>query len=336
METRASHLYVGTLVLLFVLAILGFVLWLVRAEVHRERAYYDIYFEGSVAGLGLGGDVRYRGIRVGAVDNIAVPPDNPTLVRVTVELDAEFPIRQEDEASLEIQLITGLAYIDIDGAGPNSPMLTATGDQRLPVIPSKPSAVALLFKGAPALISQGILLTERLESFLTEENAAAVSGILADFDLLTGELAGRQAQLGRIFDNFEKGSAELSEVSATVRSTLGDVEAWMAQANETLSVAHHAMVAADQLITHDAQAMVIEFRQTAGNLSSAASELETLLSENREPVAAFTQEGLPEIVRLTGEARFLIARLARLLERLDTEGAGFLLGTQDQEFEADP
>ncbi len=335
METRASHLYVGTLVLLLVFASLCFVLWLVRAEIHRERAYYDIYFEGSVAGLGLGGDVRYRGIRIGEVDNIAVPPDNPTSVRVTVELDADFPIRQGDEASLELQLITGLAYIDIDGAGPDSPMLNTQGDQRLPIIPSKPSAVALLFKGAPALISQGILLTERLESFLSEENAVAFSSMLADINVLTGELAGRQAQIGRILDGFEEGSQELSELSAVVRRTMSGIESWMVQANDTLAVVHHAMVAADQLITDDAQAMISEFRQTAGDLSRAAGEMEGLLVENREPIAAFTQQGLPEVVRLTGEARFLIARLARLLERLDSEGAGFLLGTKDQEFEAE-
>lgn len=336
METRASHLYVGTLVLLFVLATLGFVLWLVRADVNKERAYYDIYFEGSVAGLGLGGDVFYRGIRVGAVDKLTVPPDNPTKVRVKVELDADFPIRQGDQASLELQLITGLAYIDIDGAGPNSPLLEARPGQKRPVIPSKPSAVALLFKGAPALINQGILLSERIESFLTEENAAAVSGILADFHVLSSEMAGRQEQLGRTLDSFEKGSRELSEVSAIVRSTLSDVESWMSQANETLAVAHNAMVAADELITNDAKGMITDFRQTAVALSSAAGQLESLVAENREPVSAFTQEGLTEIVRLTGEARFLMERLARLLERLDTEGAGFLLGTQDQEFEADP
>ena len=67
METRAHHLLIGSFMLAFLVAIVAFVLWLAKTEVDREVARYNIYFSGSVAGLGIGGDVRFNGIKVGSV-----------------------------------------------------------------------------------------------------------------------------------------------------------------------------------------------------------------------------------------------------------------------------
>ncbi|MGI9303331.1 MAG: MlaD family protein, partial [Gammaproteobacteria bacterium] len=86
METRASYLLIGGFVLAVIAAGFAFVVWLAKVEFDREFTQYDIYFDGSVAGLGLGGDVRYRGIKIGAVTAIGVDPADPARVRVTVEL----------------------------------------------------------------------------------------------------------------------------------------------------------------------------------------------------------------------------------------------------------
>ena len=66
METRAHHLLIGSFMLVFLTGIVAFVLWLAKSEVDREVARYNVFFTGSVAGLGLGGDVRFNGIKVGS------------------------------------------------------------------------------------------------------------------------------------------------------------------------------------------------------------------------------------------------------------------------------
>src|SRR3546814_18033608 len=72
METRAHHLLIGSFMLAFLVAIVLFVLWLAKSQVDRDVAHYNIYFHGSVAGLGVGGDVRFNGIKVGTVSQISI------------------------------------------------------------------------------------------------------------------------------------------------------------------------------------------------------------------------------------------------------------------------
>ena len=98
METRASHVLIGGFVLLVIVGLFAFVIWLARVQIDREFARYDIYFEGSVAGLGIGGDVSYRGIKVGTVISITVNPDDPSRVRVIVEIGSDTLIREGDQA----------------------------------------------------------------------------------------------------------------------------------------------------------------------------------------------------------------------------------------------
>ena len=116
-----------------------FVVWLAGADIRRSYDYYDIFFEGSVSGLGIGGDVRYRGIKVGSIVNIAVDPADPERAGVTIEVESTVPIRDGDIAALQLQGITGVAYVNIAGATADSKPLVAGSPAEHPVIPSLPS-----------------------------------------------------------------------------------------------------------------------------------------------------------------------------------------------------
>ena len=88
MESRANHLLVGSFVLISVAAVFAFVIWLARVQLHEDFNVYRIYFEGSVQGLGIGGDVQYRGIRIGAITDLAINKlaDAPAFERKATEM----------------------------------------------------------------------------------------------------------------------------------------------------------------------------------------------------------------------------------------------------------
>lgn len=136
METRANHLFIGAFVLVVVVGMLGFVAWLAKVDIDREFNAYHIFFEGSVTGLSSASNVLYRGIPVGTVNEVIIDPDDSSRVRVTVEVAANTPIREDSVATLELQGITGVTLIQITGGSADSPQLAAKGDQRLPVIRS--------------------------------------------------------------------------------------------------------------------------------------------------------------------------------------------------------
>src|SRR5262249_39650655 len=108
METRASYIAVGAFVLLLILGAVGFVVWVGKFRAQEQFARYDSLFSGSVTGLQVDGTVRYRGVPVGRIIDIAIDQKNIEKVRVTIEIDADTPVRTDTVASIELQGITGI------------------------------------------------------------------------------------------------------------------------------------------------------------------------------------------------------------------------------------
>ena len=64
MEKRSPYVLIGAAVMLFVAAVVGFVIWKLRAGDQTSYAYYVILFSGDVQGLTADSPVYYRGLRV--------------------------------------------------------------------------------------------------------------------------------------------------------------------------------------------------------------------------------------------------------------------------------
>ena len=67
MEREANYVAVGAFVLLIVVMGALFVFWYSDAREQRVFNKYEVYFDGSVSGLAVGGQVRYLGVDVGRV-----------------------------------------------------------------------------------------------------------------------------------------------------------------------------------------------------------------------------------------------------------------------------
>src|SRR5580765_5772002 len=117
METRAHYVAVGAFVLTMIVLAFAAVMWLARAQLTTEAAYYDIYFKGPVTGLRTSAPVEYSGVPVGKVVEIKIVPfqrkfvedddaadataagDAPaSMIRVTAAIDADVEIKQDVRA----------------------------------------------------------------------------------------------------------------------------------------------------------------------------------------------------------------------------------------------
>ncbi|MBL4790248.1 MAG: MCE family protein, partial [Kordiimonadaceae bacterium] len=94
METRASHVLVGSFVLAFLAGILGFGVWIANVDLRAEYRDYDIYFDGTVSGLYKRSIVYYSGIPVGDVRDITLDPNDTQKVKVWVRLKADIPVTE--------------------------------------------------------------------------------------------------------------------------------------------------------------------------------------------------------------------------------------------------
>ncbi len=318
METRASYLLIGSFVLLVVIGAFAFVIWLARIEVGGARSYYDAYFEESVTGLTVGGEVRYRGIKIGKVVDIRVKAYDPRLAAVRIEIDPGVVLREGDVATLKIFGITGVAFINIEGALADSPPLAAREGEPAPVVPSRPSELEQLLQGVPDLIAQAREVTTRLALVFDESNRAAVGEILADVNALTGMLSESRPQLERVIDAIDRASGDIAETAASINAVAGKVDG--------------LLDGAGSLLDNDVKALVGDLRGAAQRFEALASEAEQILADNKEPLKDFTGDGLNEFERFITEARLLVAGLSRVTERVEAQGVRYFFGGQGSGF----
>lgn len=335
MESRASYLLIGSFVLLATAGLLGFVIWLAKVEIDKEFAFYDILFDGSVAGLGLGGDVRYRGIRVGTVTAIGVDTEDPGLVRVTVQLGTDTPIREGDEAALQLQGITGVSFVNIEGAGPDSALLTAAEGQVRPIIPSHKSAMEQLFTRAPDVVARAVVVMERFAQLLNEDNQRAIGNILADIGTVTHAFASREKEIGQVIDAVAAFSAELEQVGRSVNAIAARIDDLTDEASRTLGTVRSTVAGADDVVQGDMRELVTDLRAAAGEVGTLAQSANAILADNREALDLFASDGLSQMTKFLTEASFLVTSMTRLTERLETEGARFLIGVKQSEYQVD-
>lgn len=354
MELKAKHILVGSFVLISILSLFVFAGWLAKVQFDRKTAFFEIYFESSVSGLSPAGDVRYRGINVGAVQDIHIDPDNPERVRVLIMIDATFPIRKGDKARLELQGITGVSYINIEGAAPGAEILSAAEGSKYPVIPFEPSQFEKLALGAPALIASSTRLADRAGELLNTENRRLANGILTDVARIMASISTRTDKIENIIDSLDLSGADIAQITGSVASRTKKIENIIDSLDQsgtnvaqiTASVASRTGKIENLIDNLDQSgADVVEsvrlIRQAASETNALIADLKSGLSDARGTLA-----GVDDLVQDDGatavmefryflaETRHLIASITRITEHIENDPSGFIFGVPEAEYEA--
>lgn len=317
METRANHLLVGGFVLLVLAAFAVAVVWLTRAQLVDRTTPYHIYFTGSVTGLVTASTVRYRGVPIGTVTDIRIAPNNPELVRVTIQVPEGTPIKEDAVATLELQGVTGGAYVQILGGSRDSAPLRPEEGQEVAVIPSRPSGVAAVLERAPELLGRMIALTDRVNLLLSDQNVAAIGETIGNVRDITGSLKTASGDMAAMLGSIRTVSGEVERLVAGLdiyAATLTDsVDRTMTQARSTLGS-----------IERQAGQAGSEWQELTASLRRTSDEMHGILADVREPVSDFAQGGLYDLSMLMVELRELANNLSQVTTRLETGPADFL------------
>jgi phospholipid/cholesterol/gamma-HCH transport system substrate-binding protein len=301
METRANYVAVGAFVLLLLAGAVVALLWLARGQFNRESTYYDIYFTGSVTGLTQGSPVRYNGIQIGRVVEIRIDPQNTSQVRATIEVDqAATVIKSDAVASLEVQGLTGYAFIEITGGSQQAASLQRREGERYPVIASRPSGLQQVVTSAPEALARLIEVADRLSMLFDEKNRVALSETL---------------------ENLRRVSAVAAARAGDVDSTLGDAAASMRELRGTV-VDLHQLVAKGG----EGRDMLASIDSASRKLDHLVDHLDAVVQENRQPLHDFSQNGLNQVSQVLVEARAVIANINRITDDIQRDPTRFLFG----------
>jgi phospholipid/cholesterol/gamma-HCH transport system substrate-binding protein len=258
MEYRARYVLIGGFALLCLFAGFGFVYWIKNTGGLGQRAIYDLRFEQSVSGLGLGAGVLFNGIRVGTVTAVNLDPEHPKRVTATISVDPSTPVRADTKVGVSFQGLTGATTVSLTGGAPDAPK--PTGENGKPPI---------LVAGADA----GRNLTEsaqetlhRLDTIL-DQNAkplnTAISGIAEFADMLGKNSKRVENLLGGLENLTGTGTPKAGPAIYDLVAASG------APAAEKTITAHLVVPDPNAIILFDSQKILI--RAAGGTYSSLAN-----------------------------------------------------------------
>lgn len=277
MERDANYLAVGAFTLLVAAMAVTFVFWYRDLNDSREYDRYEIYFSGSVSGLSLGGPVRYLGVDVGRVQRIALNKERPDIVRVVVDVDRNAPISGATRASLGLQGVTGLLYINLKQAEGVSHESLRKGE-RYPVIEAQSSNIDALLASLPELVSRANNLLDRASALFSEQNMAAVSKTLDNLRTTTDKLPESTQHVDELL-------AELSATSAEIKATAANVNGMVSDTRPEVAK------------------IVARMSQASEDFSRVTQRLDRMVAGTESQVGHFTDQGLFEMERLLRDAR---------------------------------
>lgn len=300
METKANYLLIGAFTLFGIILGFGFLLWLAKIEVDRQYAYYDVLFD-NVSGLSDAGDVRYNGLAVGQVIDLALDPDDPSQVRVRLEVAAETPVKTDTIATLQSFGVTGVSFVGLSGGSPDAAFLPQNSRIR-----SEKSAFQSVLDGAPELLQKSVLLLEDINQIVNAENRAAVGQILdnlasasgrldrsledfetlsGDLSIAAGEVSGFAGRLTALSDTAETTLATATDTLTSAKDAIARSEGMIDTATGTLTRMDAALESANTLIEGDLTAFVRQGTATAANIETTLKTLEPQMADTLKTAA---------------------------------------------------
>lgn len=189
MENKSHALAAGAFVLLMLGLLAGLAFWLTQGGGGQQHRY-DISTTQNVAYLQPESLVRYRGVAVGRVASIGFDPAQPGHVLLRLSIDSQAPLTRSSYATIALQGVTGLGYVQIDDASPQSPRLTAN-DANPPRIPLHPGLLDQLLDQSQAILAQLGQVSAGLNQWLNADNPASAQVAVRQL----GEAAGSVSRL---------------------------------------------------------------------------------------------------------------------------------------------
>ncbi|EPN1532771.1 MlaD family protein [Campylobacter upsaliensis] len=226
MENKASYFWVGIFIFGVFFASLIFMLWLGGYSEEESFEYYEIHTQESVAGLGLKAPVRLLGVEVGSVENISIYTKQNLGVNILIKVKKETPIKEDTFATLQLQGITGLKFIQLQGGSVNSKKLT--GDDGYPVIAFRESFLATIDRQGERIFSLIKTADDKSKKLLSDENLQNIEMLLKNLAQLSENLNANSKALSKNLNEASKNVALMAkevELSAkNLRQTLQNVD----------------------------------------------------------------------------------------------------------------
>jgi phospholipid/cholesterol/gamma-HCH transport system substrate-binding protein len=239
-------------------------IWIGASQYFERGERYISYFDESVQGLEKDSEVKFRGVKVGRVEDITIAPDN-IQVGVVMVVNLKFDPTKGYVAQLQLTGVTGVMFVNLVPLDPEKPFVPPelTFVSKYPVIPSQPSEIKRIITGIEEVVAN-----------LKEIDAKGISkeaklGFQEMKDFFGGE------KTKRIIAGLEVSSGNLKKISTRIDKDVskGEIKKILLEARETFEDSRTLVANAKK----DLEAMMLP--ETVGKSRQALERVNAMMEK---------------------------------------------------------
>jgi phospholipid/cholesterol/gamma-HCH transport system substrate-binding protein len=294
MENRSHALTTGFFTITLLIASILFGLWFNRDRV--ERNPYVIATAQSVPGLNPQAPVRYRGLEVGKVGDIAFDPQVAGQILVTLNINTDAPITKTTFATLGYQGVTGIAFIQLDDDTVGSPLLATNADKPAR-IPLRQGFFDQLEKRGKEILSQTEEVTRRLNTLLSPEN---------------------QKTMLAAFSDVSETANEYRELPHKLQPTIDKLPALADQTQKTLNSV--------TALANDVNRLTTSLQAPGGPIDRVAVTVERIGGSVDAVAGGLELDTLPQVNSLADDTRSSMRALRKTMNKINDRPQSLIFG----------
>lgn len=298
METRANYAIVGLFAVIVIMAAFGFIYWMAQYGRGGPMDELVIRIPGSANGLSVGSPVRFNGISVGTVRSLAIDAEDPKFSVAFTEVNADAPIYKSTRAILEVQGLTGAAYIELSGGqtGEDNLLVEARKRGERAVLLADQSSVTNLLATADKILDRADRAIGDIQRFVADSRVP-----------LTNTVRNAETFSKALSDNADGVNAFLKSVS-TLSKTVTNISGRL---DSTLSAAEELVKSVDRKKIDN---ILANADKVSRDLADASGEVKSTVADIRKTADGFKQFG--------DNANLTLSRVDKIIAAIDPAKAG--------------
>lgn len=321
MENKANFALIGMFVLVALTAIIGFVIWLTGFQANQEYDYYEVAFAGGVRGLSQGSEVRFNGLGVGQVTDLAYDREDPNLVLAQIQVTERTPIDVNSTAKLTPLGLTGMNYIEVTpGLDTEAPLMVDMPGRGVKRIVGEASSVDELLTGGGDVVVAAQTALNRANLLLSNENLETFGEILKNIEAITASVDVSELDAGKLNDMMDSFSAAADAIAQTAKSFEGTSASIDSVVKEDL-----------RQVLAKAKGTLASVDTTVATFGGTAEGVDDLVVDARDAINRLSNSGLTDLEETVDAIRRLVTTLGRVADSLEQSPAQFISGSEREE-----
>ena len=278
----------------------------------KKATYYIRYKNISLTGLELGSAVKYRGIRIGRIEDIYIDEKDITSIIVEITIDPKVPIKEDTEAIITLIGITGLKMIELQGGTNESKKLLPESfiNAGQSLVESITGRAEIITQKLEIILNNLATFTEpgrRDQLFRLVDNT---SYTLKNFRTL---LDTNQTHFNNIVKNLENFTSHLDTFMVNSNLTLNDIRK-ITQSEELTNTVNNLDDISSELARADLAELITKMGTAIDQTNRTFTHLDLTLMKSRNDILSSTEllreslEYFNEFTRLISENPSLLLR----------------------------